>query len=212
MTNTKQILADRKNEIGSYVQYLMTIENTISGDLFKIFKSNTILMLYNIVEAVISSAIEDIRYSIHNDPTTSFDDLKVEIKVQIIKDLRVNINAKDFINISSNLSTDIIKNSFKKDKISNGNINRKVVRELSEIYGFQVHGSDYSKTKDGTIINDIKSKRNDLAHGTFSFAEIGKDFSYQDVEDLSNCTINFLEFVIENIEVYLANKDYKAVI
>ncbi|HAP96084.1 MAE_28990/MAE_18760 family HEPN-like nuclease [Epilithonimonas hominis] len=212
MTNTKQILTDRKNEIGNYVQHLKTTQNTISGDLFKILKSNTILMLYNIVEAVISSAIEDIRHSIHNDPTTSFDDLKEEIKIQIIKDLRVNINAKDFINISSNLSTDIIKNSFKKEKISNGNISRKVVRDLSEIYGFQVQGSDYSKTKDGVVINDIKSKRNDLAHGTFSFAEIGRDYSYQDVEDLSNCTINFLEYIIGNIEVYLANKGYKAVI
>ena len=78
--------------------------------------------------------------------------------------------------------------------------------DLSEIYGFQVQGSDYSKTKDGVVINDIKSKRNDLAHGTFSFAEIGRDYSYQDVEDLSNCTINFLEYIIGNMDTIQKKK------
>lgn len=209
MLNTKSILSNRKSEIFLYLKHLHRNECNFDSELFKILKSNTILMLYNVVEAVVSSSIQDIREFIYSDNSTHFDHLRDEIKIQIIKDLKSNISPKSLIDLSNTISKDIIKFSFSKDKISNGNISRKTIKELSELYGFIATGSNYTKTKDGIYLNEIKLKRNDLAHGTFSFSEIGKNYTLEDIKIMFRCTIKFLEFIINNIETYLQNKEYK---
>lgn len=209
MEITKEIVNSRSIEIKSYLQYLQSIdEDNFSKTVFKILKANLLLMLYNFVESVVSNSIDAIRNSIYYDSETDFDCLKNEIKIQIIKDLKTNLNPEEFIKTCSSITKDIIKLSFKKEKISKGNIDREIIAELSDIYGFNIRNSNYQETGHGETLSTIKEKRNDLAHGTFSFAEIGKEYTVLDLEKITNQTINYLIFVTEEIEKYLHNKNF----
>ncbi len=208
MINVKQIIAERQNEINLYFEHLEKIEKEVDKTLFKIMKANILLMLYNFVEAIVSNSIDEIRDQIYNDIDVSFDHLKVEIRTQILKDLKKNISPENFVKSCNYVSNDIIKLSFKKEEISKGNIDRSTIIELATIYGFNVKQSNYGETAHGNTLKVIKDKRNDLAHGTFSFAEIGKDYSIQDIEYLKNKTIAYLNFVVSQIDIYIEEKKY----
>lgn len=209
MINVKNILIERRNEINLYVQHLFNIEAVADKILFKVMKANTLLMLYNLIEAVVSNSIDSIRDSIHTNPVVRFDSLKEQIKVQIIKDLKKNISPENFAKQSLKISNDIIKLSFKRETISNGNIDLQRIKDLANIYGFEIMGSDYKETGHGKIITDIRGKRNDLAHGTYSFSEIGKNYSLEDIEKMSSQTIKYLDYITKNIETYIQNQQYK---
>lgn len=208
MINVKQIIAEREKEINLYFEHLEKIENEVDKTLFKIMKANILLMLYNLVEAIVSNSIDEIRDQIYNDEDVNFDHLKAEIRTQILKDLKKNISPENFVRNCYDVSNDIIKLSFKKEEISKGNIDRNTINELATIYGFNVKESNYNVTAHGNTLKVIKDKRNDLAHGTFSFAEIGKDYSLQDIEELKNKTIAYLYFVVAQIEIYIEEKEY----
>lgn len=209
MLNVKQILSERTKEINFYVAYLPTIEDVVDETLFKVMKANTLLMLYNLIEAVISNSIDAIRDSIYKNTEIEFDSLKEEIKIQIIKDLKKNISPENLVKRTQKISNDIIKLSFDRKKISDGNIDLPKISELAKIYGFEIKGSIYSETNHGDTITIIKDKRNDLAHGTYSFSEIGKIYSFEDIQKMSNQTIKYLEYITNNIEIYIQNQHYK---
>ncbi|MFZ4799665.1 MAG: MAE_28990/MAE_18760 family HEPN-like nuclease [Bacteroidia bacterium] len=212
MNNVKLIFTERENEIELYYKHVCSFENDTNEILFKILKANMLLMLYNFVEATISNTIDIIRTTIHNDDQTNFDNLKDKIKEQIIKDLqKKNISPENFSKLSSNISNDIIKLSFKKEEISKGNIDNETISNLSKIYGFIVNNSNYKETGHGRKLVSIKDRRNDLAHGTFSFADVGKDYSVQDLEKFKTETIKYVEYILNNVELYLNNKEYRKI-
>lgn len=210
MLEAKRILAERADEINLYFSFISSDlnENTTNATLVKILKANILLMLYNLVEAVVSNSVDAIRTNIYNEVNTNFDCLKNQIKIQIIKDLKGNIGAENFVNQCNNISNDIIKLSFRKESISKGNIDRAVISKIAAVYGFDVSNSNYQETAHGESLSIIKDKRNDLAHGTFSFTEIGRIYSIPDLENLKNQTITYLTFVVEKIETYLNSKQY----
>lgn len=208
MQQTKRILEERSTEIDSYFCYISSVENNTDMTVYKILKANILLMLYNCIEAVVSSSVDAIRNNIHKDSSVDFNCLKTEIKKQIIKDLKQNISPEDFIRLCTEISRDVIKLSFKKENISKGNIDREVISSLAMVYGFNIKNSNYEETAHGNTLEIIKDKRNDLAHGLFSFAEIGKDYSTTELGKLKDQTIKYLVFVVGEIELYLSNKLY----
>ena len=62
-----------------------------------------------------------------------------------------------------------------------------------------------------SILNSIKEKRNNLAHGTVSFVEALRDDSILDIEDNEKFISNFLEEVISLVSHYLSTESYKVV-
>ncbi|AZA73980.1 MAE_28990/MAE_18760 family HEPN-like nuclease [Chryseobacterium indoltheticum] len=209
MQVTKEIVTSRSTEIVSYLNYLQSIdEDNFDRTVFKILKANLLLMLYNFVESVVSNSIDAIRRNIYHNADANFDCLKNEIKIQILKDLKTNMSPEEFVKSCTLITKDIIKLSFKKEKISKGNIDKEVINELSVIYGFNIRNSNYRDTAHGETLSTIKQKRNDLAHGTFSFAEIGKNYTTQDLEKITNQTINYLIFITQEIEIYLNEKKF----
>lgn len=209
MTSVKTIFNERKNEINTYFDYLNQYQPQNADDsLFKILKANLILMLYNLVESSISNAIEEIHNSIHL-KSASFNDLKTELKSLIINNIK-NVNSKKFVENINNIATDIIKYSFNtevKKKLFSGNIDGRKIKEFSDKYGFDSN-TDLTKTEHGNWLITIKDKRNDLAHGIYSFTEVGKDYSIQDLTSMKDKTINYIESILNNIEQYLLNDKF----
>jgi len=209
MIVVKRVFDERVAEINEYYNFIAAFTLANNGEnINKILKSNMILMLYNLVESSVSNAIEEIHNSIHAS-AISFDILKLKLKEVLIKHLN-NRNPKNFVESVTNLAIDIVKKSFDKNKVCNGNVDSKKIRELSDVYGFS-NITTYSQTKNGQVLVDIKGKRNDLAHGTFSFVEIGKEYSTQDLEKMKNETVSYLTEIVANIEHYLTHQEYKQI-
>lgn len=202
------IFNERVREIELYYNFLKAnLNNRSEIELYKILRSNLILMLYNMVESTISNAIEEIHNNMHVNNTT-FDSLNFELKKVLIKQLKNNINPHDFVKSINYLATDIVKQCFQKRKISNGNIDNDAISKLGREYGFNIR-TTYEETKNGKCLEVIRGRRNDLAHGTFSFTEIGKEYTIEDLGLMKDEAINYLNQILHNISDYLINQNYK---
>jgi hypothetical protein len=199
------LLESRQRRL-EYFNFINHYQPLNAGDnLFKILKSNMILMLYNLVESSIANAIEEIHNEIYEN-STSFNSLRKELKKLIISQTK-RIETNKFIETINDIATDIIKRSFQRKELFSGNVDRTTIAKLSAKYGFNRH-TNYAKTKAGESLEEIKNKRNYLSHGIFSFTEVGKDYTIQDLEDIKDKTINYISDIIDNIELYLRNKEY----
>jgi hypothetical protein len=206
MIDVKNTFKQRKIEIDEYFKFLNDYKPANADDnLFKILKSNLLIMLYNLIESSISNAIEEIHNNIYSN-SISFNLLKERIKSLIINNTK-RVNSDKFVAKINDIATDIIKHTFKREELFNGNVDSRKIKKLSEQYGFN-SDTDYERTKHGSHLVTIKDKRNDLAHGIYSFTEIGKEYTIQDLEDMKDKTINYISDILDNIESYLNNKEY----
>ena len=54
----------------------------------------------------------------------------------------------------------------------------------------------------------IKTNRNDLAHGSKSFEEVGKDATADELLVIRRRVICYLREILKNIETYISNEEY----
>jgi hypothetical protein len=191
---------------------LETLENSgekkireIDRDLAKTLKANGFLLLYNLIESSMTNAIEAI-FDELKEQEISFNSIRVEMKKVILQ----NLKSRSPDNIHEeivNISTDIITAGFNRKKIFSGNINQRKITETARNYGFSSE-TEYSKTKHGQSLDNIMKNRNDLAHGTKSFADIGKDISIEDLLKIKGEVIEYISQILKNIEDYLVLQEY----
>ena len=206
MNDVKKTFEQRKGEIEIYFEFLSNYKHKkVDDDLFKILKSNLLLMLYNLIESSIANAIEEIHNNIHINKT-SFNNLKEKIKSLVIDNTK-RINSDKFITQINDIAIDIAKHTFNKKELFSGNVDGAKIRKISEKYGFSSK-TNYKKTAHGEHLKTIKDKRNNLAHGVFSFAEVGKEYTIQDLEYIKKTTIFYISEILDNVEQYLSNKEY----
>ena len=215
----------RKEEVNEYFSFLeklnndniklnYTKENTtkefiISTKLQRIFIANTFLLLYNLVESTIRNSIVTIYNKIQDDEII-YNDLSEKIK-----QIWLHKNGKKFSIYSSdntievnlqNIINDIINNEIimltKDDIHISGNIDAQEIRKLADKIGFE-------KSNNGRHLVDIKEKRNRLAHGEHTFHDIGKDFTYNDLNNYKETTFIHLEDVIDKIKNFIDDEKYK---
>jgi len=215
----------RKDEVNEYFSFLeklnneniklnYTKENTteefiISTKLQRIFIANTFLLLYNLVESTIRNSIVAIYNKIQDDEII-YNDLSEKIK-----QIWLHKNGKKFSIYSNNntievnlqnIINDIINKEIilltKDDIHISGNIDALEIRKLANKIGFE-------KSINGRHLVDIKEKRNRLAHGEHTFHDIGKDFTYNDLNNYKETTFIYLEDVIHKIKNFIDYEKYK---
>lgn len=188
----------------------VVFEKDIDNELSKILKANGFLLLYNLIEATIKTSIDEIFIAIHTSSIT-FKSLTENLKSlwinQEIKDLKDNtFNVATLRTKVMNISESILKSEltiFKSECVNiSGNIDAKKIREIANQLG-------YNEPKNGEGLLTIKNKRNHLAHGEFTFAEIGKDYTVGDLVKFKVETELYLTEVLSNIDSYLADMKFK---
>jgi hypothetical protein len=223
MINTKEDFQNRVKEIDIYFDFLtkldvgkVAIEEKgakvpIDADLIKILKANGFLLLYNLMESACLNSLTEIFISIKQDKI-GFRQLTESIQRIWLDQQLENFNRqspkdetiqKRMHKISSEILQDVITDLNKKYIRISGNIDAKKIREFATEYGFQIVEGN------GDSLLTVKEKRNHLAHGNVTFAECGKQFSVQDMIRHKEVVVNYLQAVIENIEKYILNKEYK---
>ena len=176
----------------------------IDSELSTILKANGFLLLYNLVEATVRSSIDAVLNSMRTSSVT-FRDLSDNLKKIWIKQETRSINSETNYEKILQIAKNILENeilSFEKDCINiSGNIDAQKIRNILKQFG----GHEISNGRD---LKTIKDKRNNLAHGEFTFSEIGKDYTVQDLIDYKDETKNYLSNVLEEIQDYIDSQKY----
>lgn len=214
----------RVNEINTYFKLLDSIINQdanlyypnkrthkykkFDDELIKVLKANSFLLLYNLIESSMKLSITEIYDSITL-KSKKYDEVKIEIKKIWISENYKNFNDKgtEFIfNVINNLADDIIDIKFKPEKVISGNIDGRKIRDFSDYIGFS--NSTHHTAKNGVKLLQVKTQRNNLAHGSISFSDCGRQYTYEDLNDIKKQVIIYLRGIIKNIQYYLDNEKF----
>lgn len=219
MKDVKRDFKERCDEIDLYFSFVekaakrgskIALSNgaveKVDTKLAKTLKANGFILLYNLIESSITKSIEQIYVKMKHE-STKFDDIKVGIRRELINHLKTNKNTDKFVESINSIAEDIIEQCFSPDKVFSGNVDARKIREVSQKYGFSVR-TNYRKTKGGLELKTVKDKRNDLAHGIFSFQEVGHNYTVQDLLRIKKEVIAYLSQILDNIENYITNKEY----
>ena len=207
MQATIDTFDERTSEITLYYDALTSLyegkaeddENKkfFDDDFLKILKSNALLMIYNLVESTIMGGILEI-----------YDELCQRGVSSQVYDKKAHFNSyreKAIEIINAILSEDTIIMDRKATDIS-GNLDAEKIRQVCNEHGI-VYQVDPG-CRGGFVLTDVKEKRNNLAHGTISFVECGRNYSIEDLEKIKNETILFLQGILSGMEDYYNNQRY----
>lgn len=233
MQKAKDDFDKRKGEIEIYFGFLSKLDHDkptltfeerglseshrIDEELKKILKANAFLLIYNLVESFCRNSLWEILSAIKTENLTlkKLSDqtqmLWIKSKVKAYKDIASTVKLESHIHA---IATDVINNTlieFKEDSEFvelSGNIDKRKIRELAGIYGFEPIVTP-EQEKAGDDLLEIKTTRNNLAHGRITFAECGKPVSILQMIKYKDNTINYLEGVLHNIEDHITNLKFK---
>jgi len=229
MHDVKSDFNKRKSEIEEYMSFINLVtgdmknskfkyssisdnsekESSVSDQLQKVLIANGFLLLYNLIEATMRNSLSEIFDQIVNDGVY-YGNLSENFKKiwlsQSTSNLRKRFKSETLTATVKEIAESVLDNdviALDKDKLDfSGNLDARKIRDLATKYGFN------QSAMNAENLLTIKNKRNYLAHGDYSFSDIGKDFSSGDIINFKDETIAFLEDVIIQIEAFINDKKY----
>ncbi|MEN9610612.1 MAG: hypothetical protein RLZZ628_1426 [Bacteroidota bacterium] len=178
----------------------------LSLKLKQILSANTFLLIYNLVESTVSSAIEAIYREIKAEKI-SYDHIRPNIQKEIIENIRKNINTNDFVGAVNEITIDVVNHHPKLRELFSGNVDQIAIKDISLKYGFS-NRTDAQKTDNGKKLETIRKRRNLLAHGFISFTDCGRERDITEMEELKNESLLYIEQILNNIDQFLKDKQY----
>ncbi|MGL4391885.1 MAG: MAE_28990/MAE_18760 family HEPN-like nuclease [Fusobacteriaceae bacterium] len=210
MVSTKEIFATRKNEVTEFYNFLNNFVEINPKSLFRILKSNFLLMLYNLVEATIMKGIEEI-YEKIKDGSHSYNSLIVELQKIWLDHNSTNLfnnsldkngHSKGFKNVVDEI---ILNHSmiFNRKMIGiNGNLDDNVIKKICDRHKIRY------KVPQAEKLEIVKNARNNLAHGLVSFSECSSNLTLNDLDKIQNEVFQFIEKIIDGMENYYTKNSY----
>lgn len=231
LTSIKEnrILINENQEI--IIGQLFTSENTfkIETELTKVLKSNTVLLLYNLIEGTVSAVLNEF-FGTLNQENLKYSCYQNEIKQIWIKYKHRSFSVKEksensyIVNIVDNIFDEIITiepKTVKDNELGtkliynyeayvaetqlneiSGNLDARKIKEIFRLYGLP----DLAMNCDSML--KIKNKRNSLAHGNETFAQVGGTLTLQELINIKDEIKSFLQFLLTETEQYLNQKKY----
>lgn len=223
----------RKNDVNVYFDFMSSFDRldvhkhkhlyvddskaiNISRDTQKVIRSNSFLLLYNLVEMTIRSIIWNILDAIEDDEIV-YEDLSEKLKdvwlKEKTKELRELIEPKKTISkIQSLVEIDPKREriSFNRNRISiSGNIDYREIKSL--LIQFGIFGSVLINDEKalGKALLKVKNERNSLAHGNKSFIESAEVVTIQQLEKYKILIFNYLDQIVSISRNYVDEKKYR---
>lgn len=218
MQETKATFQDRKDEIEFYYSTLVDIERNecklVTSDnskMFRIMKSNFILMLYNLVEATFVTGMTEIYKKVEQEECC-YGNVIEEIQ-NIWRDSRIKAIYKPESKLSTytkqveKIVSDITMNTpiqLTKSMLRiNGNLDANKIKETCDKHKIRYKASDSNNS-----LYKVKLKRNALAHGDDSFGNCARNLTLSDLENIKDSVIKFITDIVKGMESYYKNKQY----
>lgn len=218
---------DRKGEIDLYfefIDFLDNIEKTenleksyyilYNKDVEKIIRANSLLMLYNLVESTLVTGMEEV-YSALKENNITYSQVRREIReiwfnYRFSKAYDRKAHYDTYKKTAENIISSIVLNKplilDRKATGISGNLDAMSIRDVCKKHGIQFHTPE--NCHGGEKLTKVKDQRNQLAHGTLSFAECGRDFTVEDLHVIKEDVESFLSGFIDSIESYYDNEEY----
>lgn len=227
----------RKEEISAYFDVLHGIDSNNprlnyidkDGDFkeihfdsrkINIFRASAFLLLYNLVESTVFNAVISIFDDINSEkhvPKLKYFDVIDHIKKYWLENLYKHddrIKKESVINSYLDITNKIFNESL--ILASNyikygGSLDALKIKQTTETLGVNSDHlqENYNKETHGFALKQIQEKRNWLAHGEKTFAEIGQDYTANQLEEWGTYIIEHLERFIDMVDLYLINEEYK---
>lgn len=223
------IYSDRIHEANLYLELINNINSgydkllnrdghtiDIGRELKHTLYASTYLILYNIIEstsvAIIDAIHEDIKL---ND--ISENELNDRLYKRLLKQLGNYLSGKagsdqvGALNMpaSKSMYIELLNLAHSKSTIFSGNVDLLKLKVIAEDYGFSttpLEGEPY----DPYDLLVIKSLRNNLAHGSYSFSECGKEVTFLESAEVVK-TIIHINGTPKEVEVTTITKKFESV-
>lgn len=192
------------------------IEIRINSERVDIFRATTYLLLYNLIESTIYNSVTSIFDSIKNNDVKYFEMIE-EVQKYWLNNLykhddkkRKDTIIETFMSIANQIFNNTIELASNEINYG-GSLDAKAIFDTAKSMKIEVGNvlRVYDKNIHGTILKDIKQKRNWLAHGEKSFQTVGSTSPYSELLDAKNNVKLFLEEFINSVETYIQNQQYK---
>lgn len=236
MSNFIKIFSDRLQEIEAYLDLLETLEQEVRSGVPRfaasgvkitpqqqhILYSSFYLQLYNLVEATITHCIEVFIATIFTKNSWLPSDLSVDLRrewVRYVARTHVELNCENRLNAALKLCDYFIQYQpvfeFEIDNEGGGNWDDKKIQKIASRLGLSLQIS--KKAKEGIkrrLYNEkgalahIKDLRNELAHGSLSFAECGQHATVRDLCDLKERVVEYLKEVVDSFQKSIDNYEF----
>lgn len=186
-----------------------------SDEFLKILKANALLMIYNLVESTVMGGILEI-YDKFKQEGLTYNTVRKEIKdiwfsykfKQVYKESAHYYSYKDkaLEIVNAVILGETIELDRKAADIS-GNLDAQQIRNVCKDHGIRFTTEE--SCNGGAVLEAVKDRRNDLAHGTLSFAECGRDYTLNDLEEIKDQTVTFLKGLLDGMKIYYDERQYK---
>ncbi|MBS1032818.1 hypothetical protein JK192_15770 [Gluconobacter cerinus] len=177
----------------------------LASEQLHVMRAGTFLVLYNMIEATSRNAIEAIHDSITS-KEIRFEELNTTLQREAILGFKRRANPDQHLPIQ-NLSIEFVAAALDTDRQFNGNVDAKLLREISDTYGFSTE-CNKRETHNGSDLLTIKTARNDLAHGRKTYDEVGRNYSFRDILRICIRSTRYTNQIINNINLYLDYESY----
>lgn len=228
MSDLRVFFDERKSEVDVYFNFIKNVgidrinHKTIkfdaktnfqtTDDLKKVLKSNCILILYNLIEGVVTKSVEFIIDKI-NDQQIEYKDLIKGIKYLMLRtSSKQKIQSfehmnKDLVGIIDNLFNEVFNVTFDREAKKRilgggGDFNDNFINEISKKL-------DISFSRTERTLSDLKIDRNDLAHGSKSYIECSQNKTFSDIKKQKTKVFKYLDYYVKAVEKFIEEKKYK---
>lgn len=216
---------ERVSELSVYFDALIELDkgnlessrssSYFNSEFIKILKANTLLMIYNLIESTVMGGILEIYDKLKSESITyatarkEIKDIWFSYRFKEVYDQHAHYHSykkKAMEIINSILSQEVIELTRKATDIS-GNLDAQQIRNICQCHGIRFDIAN--ECHGGDILQTVKDKRNGLAHGNFSFAECGRDYSINELVHIKDDTVLFLKGLLNGMKNYYDNCQYK---
>ncbi|MEO4015434.1 MAE_28990/MAE_18760 family HEPN-like nuclease [Pseudomonas rossensis] len=236
MTTLRTALSERKEEFLVHMSLAHALDRRLFvGDPVSIgetaltvrhlstIKSGLIVHLYNIVESVMTRTIQEVGQAVQVTPPSEWttETLKEWLRLYAAtgsdgnEDTRLDVVHKAALKL---LTREPIQDlTFKKPS---GTWSDKVIYTFSQRLKVEFRlvpeiarkMAKSSKYGDKTPLEFLADRRNAIAHGRRSFEDGARDLSLQDIQDLADITIEYMELAVDAFQGFVDNKHFAAAV
>lgn len=184
----------------------------LSRELAKTFRANAYLLLYNLVEATMTNAVDAIHRAVEGD-NLGFDQLSRELQSVALSHFKRAIRDDHSVALDDRvhpIEFAIARLGYDREDIFSGNVDCGEIKLTAKRYGFKSPDPNLKGRKILRQMRDIKDKRNALAHGRLSFEQCGQDASPEYLAKVAHQTMVYLRSVLWSVSHYLRSRSYAA--
>ncbi len=230
MQNVRDEFERREKEVNAFFKFLHQTLRTdaklffesnrtwkrrpIDITLSKILKSSAYLVLYNLVESTVRLAVARLNGAMSEDGLT-YTDAEEDIRNLWVdarlKDLAKGADHGRYLDVVRKLVQDVHDGKIAgipEDHVPGlGNFDARRMRGLADAYGFRKN--TLTAERRSTKLKVVKDRRNALAHGHKSFAELSADDSPEDLEGTKTAVLVYLREFIRHVSQHVEERGYR---